>query len=64
MHAILATPQASTLPALAVHSPTSPAAVEPSQVPALRQQAVAVLAAAVGGDLLAAEYLLLQLVSR
>lgn len=35
-----------------------------AQIPQLRQRALEVLAAAVGGDTVVAEYLLLQLVSR
>lgn len=41
-----------------------PATIDAAAVPALRQRAVSVLAACLGGDSLAAEYLLMQLVAR
>ena len=61
VHAILATKQQSTLPAAAAAAAT---ALQPAQVPELRAAAIQILASALGGDALAAEYLLLQLLSR
>ncbi len=59
LHAILARRQTSPLPVL---SPD--AAAVAAALPALRLTALELLGTALGGDLLAAEYLLLQLVSR
>ncbi len=59
LHAILARRQTSPLPVL---SPD--AAAVAAALPALRLTALELLGTALGGDMLAAEYLLLQLMSR
>ena len=59
LHAILVRRQTSPLPVL---SPD--AAAVAAALPALRLTALELLGTALGGDMLAAEYLLLQLVSR
>lgn len=64
LHVILTTTLPSALPSDGQRAMCDANPVSPSTIPLLRQKAVDILSAAVGGDKLVAEYLLLQLIAR